>query len=117
MPLPSASDLCPEMPQRRRPLCDCGKRMEVRCLKKGGEVFWLCPDCRQTRPINQKQYWAHVKKRDEWEALHPLGGPYDEFERFKPRSSLGEEKQWGQSFPGQRARRPNVRLPKQSDFD
>ena len=117
MPLPSTGDLCPELPRRKRWLCNCGTPMEVRCLSKGGEVFWSCPvpNCGYTFPIDQKLYWAYVKDRDEWAALQPPGGRYDEFERFEPRSGLGDEEPWGSR--GRRARRPNVRLPKQSDFD
>ena len=80
MPLPSDGDLCPELSPTQRRLCSCGKPMEVQCLSNGGEVFWWCPvpNCKRTLPIDQKLYWSYVKKRDEWAALHPAGGSYDE---------------------------------------
>jgi ssDNA-binding Zn-finger/Zn-ribbon topoisomerase 1 len=58
-------DACPELSARQRPLCTCGKRMEVRRVM-GHDAFWSCPRfpvCRYTQAIDGKRCAAYLRSR------------------------------------------------------
>jgi ssDNA-binding Zn-finger/Zn-ribbon topoisomerase 1 len=59
-------DLCPELTARQRPVCICGKGMEVR-RSNALSLFWSCPRfpvCKFTKPIDQDRFLAYIGKRD-----------------------------------------------------
>jgi ribosomal protein L37AE/L43A len=114
--LPS-DDLCPKLSNKQRRKCpSCQKPMAVARLKKNGNVMWLCPDsgCHQSIAIDQDRYWTHIAKRNERSVVGRYDGPFDAYD-----SRCGDQPYGaGPAFVrGYAARRPDVKLHKQSEFD
>ena len=110
-------DLCPELPNKNRRKCPgCQKSMVVARLSKNGTVVWLCPSpaCNKSIAIDQDRYWAYITKRNERNIVGRYDGPfvpYDSRLRDQPAGA-------GPAFVrGYTARRPNVKLHNQSEFD
>lgn len=111
------NDLCPELPGRKRRKCpSCESPMIVTRRKKSSDVMWLCPaaSCHEAIAIDQNSYWTYIARRNERNVVGRYDGPlvpYDLRLRDQPSGA-------GPAFVrGYAANRPNVRLPKQSDFD
>ena len=59
-------DVCPELESTQRPICICGKPMQVRRSRRL-ETFWSCPRfpvCKHTKPINQGRFARYLEERD-----------------------------------------------------
>ena len=57
----------------QRPRCECGKTMRVREAKATRNVFWACPgfpDCRKTRPIDQRRFALFIAGTNSSERLY-----------------------------------------------
>jgi hypothetical protein len=110
-------DLCPELRNKQRRKCpSCQKPMVVARLKKNGNVVWLCPasHCYQFIAIDQDRYWAHIAKRNERNVVGKYDGPLETYDSRLADQPFGA----GSAFvKGYSARRPNVKLHKQCEFD
>ena len=112
-----ADDLCPELRDKERRKCpSCQKPMVVARLKKNGDVMWLCPDsgCHQSIAIYQDRYWVHIAKRNERNVVGRYDGLFDAYDSRLDGQPFGAGPT---SVRGYAARRPNVKLHKQSEFD
>ena len=90
--------------------------MVVARIKKNENVMWLCPGsgCHQSIAIDQDRYWAHIAKRNERNVAGSYDGPFEAYDSRLDDQPFGA----GPAFVrGYAARRPNVKLHKQSEFD
>jgi hypothetical protein len=60
----SMGDVCPELSARQRPVCVCGRPMQVR-QPNALSAFWSCPRfpvCRHTKSIDRKRFESYLQR-------------------------------------------------------